>query len=75
MSDHAAYIREMIKQGTILAAGPVQEGEGSWGMGVAETETGGVLESLCKNDPVILAKLGFRWDILPMGSLLHKDAV
>ncbi|MEM7493829.1 MAG: YciI family protein [Pseudomonadota bacterium] len=75
MADHATYMRELIKQGVVLVAGPVREGEGSWGVGIAQSETQATLQSLCENDPVILAQLGFQWELSPMGSLLRKEAV
>ena len=75
MADHAEYISDLIKQNIVLAAGPVHQGEGSWGVGIARSETEDTLRALCENDPVILAKLGFHWRLFPMGSLLHKDGV
>ncbi|MEL8056531.1 MAG: YciI family protein [Pseudomonadota bacterium] len=75
MADHAEYMRDLVKQNIVLAAGPVRQGEGSWGVGIAQSETEDTLRALCENDPVVLAKLGFQWELFPMGSLLHKDEV
>ena len=73
MSRHADYIRDLIEREIVIVAGPVKEGEGSWGLGVAQGATEEELEEIFSNDPVVLAGLGFRWTIFPMGSLLFKE--
>lgn len=70
MDRHSDYIRHLIDIGAVFAAGPVMDPEGTWGVAIAEAEDEAAARGLCDADPVIRAGLGFRWDILPMASLL-----
>ena len=70
MGRHADYIRHHIDAGTIYAAGPVMDPAGTWGVAIVEVPDDEALASLCGGDPVIRAGLGFRWEVLPMASLL-----
>ena len=74
MSQHANYIRGLISEDKIICAGPVMDPEASWGAAVAEAETLEDVLEIGRQDPVVLAGLGFRWDAWPMGSLLKKEA-
>ncbi len=70
MERHSDYIRHLIDTGVVFAAGPVMDPEGTWGVAIAEADDEVDARRLCADDPVIRAGLGFRWDILPMASLL-----
>lgn len=70
MGRHADYIRHQIDLGIVFAAGPVMDPAGTWGVAIVEAEDDAALRKLCDDDPVIRAGLGFRWDVLPMASLL-----
>jgi hypothetical protein len=71
MTRHAAYWSGHAEAGTVIAFGPVMDPKGSWGMAVVETEPE-TAKSLTAADPVILAELGFSYDILPMPSLVLR---
>ncbi|MEZ6002186.1 YciI family protein [Hyphomonas sp.] len=70
MDRHSDYIRHLIDTGSVFAAGPVMDPDGTWGVAIAEADDEADARVLCDHDPVIRAGLGFRWDILPMASLL-----
>jgi uncharacterized protein YciI len=70
MDRHSDYIRHLVDTGVVFAAGPVMDPEGTWGVAIAEADDEAEARRLCADDPVIRAGLGFRWDILPMASLL-----
>lgn len=70
MDQHSDYIRHLIDTASVFAAGPVLDPDGTWGVAIAEAHDEAAARSLCDSDPVIRADLGFRWDILPMASLL-----
>ena len=59
--------------GTAIAVGPVFEGEGAWGMAVVEVGDAEAARSLADADPVILADIGFRFDIAPMPTLILRS--
>ena len=73
MGRHADYIRKLIRSGKILAAGPVMEAGGSWGLALADVADAGEAVRLGQGDPVVQAGLGFRWDVHPMPSLLLPE--
>jgi uncharacterized protein YciI len=70
MGRHADYLRHHVDAGTVFAAGPVIDPAGAWGVAIVEVEDDAALAALCDGDPVIRAALGFRWEALPMASLL-----
>lgn len=70
MGRHADYIRHHIDEGTVFAAGPVMDPAGTWSVAIVEVENDEALDRLCNEDPVIRTGLGFRWEVLPMASLL-----
>ena len=73
MDRHADYWREKAAAGTAIAVGPVFEGEGAWGMAVVEVGDAEAARSLADADPVILADIGFRFDIAPMPTLILRS--
>ena len=70
MGRHADYIRHLIDLGTVYAAGPVMDPAGTWGVAIVEAHDDAAVQQMCADDPVIRAGLGFRWEVLPMASLL-----
>ncbi|MCD2182394.1 YciI family protein [Rhizobium sp. GN54] len=73
MDRHADYWRERATAGTAIAAGPVFEGEGAWGMALVEVENADAALLLADADPVILADIGFRYDIAPVPTLILRS--
>lgn len=73
MSAHGAFIRDLIKNGSAHAAGPVMDPSGTWGFALAEAGDIDAARAMFDRDPVILADLGFDWQAFPMGSLLLPE--
>lgn len=71
MSRHATYWTGHCEAGTVIAFGPVADPKGAWGMAVAETDAD-TAAALTSADPVIVAGLGFSYDIMPMPSLVLR---
>lgn len=74
MGRHAAYIRSLIGEGKILAAGPVSEPSCTWGFALANAPDGDEAARWGAADPVVEAGLGFRWEVHPILSLLRPEA-
>ena len=65
MLQHVSYIRTFYDTGRVLAYGPVQASEGSYGFAVLEMPDAAAAEAFATNDPTILAGLN-RYEIAPM---------
>jgi uncharacterized protein YciI len=66
MQRHAAYWRACMEKGGLVAFGPVDDPAGRYGMLVLEVEDEAAARSLLDHDPVVEAKLGFRFEMHPM---------
>jgi uncharacterized protein YciI len=72
MREHAAYWRAKMEEGTVLGFGPVAHPEGTYGIGVIETEDEAAARRFMEGDPAIRANLGLRYEVNPMPQgLLH----
>lgn len=72
MKRHAEYWHRNALAGSAIIVGPVFEGEGAWGMAVVEVEDQAAAQSLADGDPIITSGFGFRFDILPMPSIILR---
>jgi uncharacterized protein YciI len=72
MKRHAEYWREKALGGSAIAVGPVFEGEGAFGMAIVEVEDQAAARVLADSDPIITSGFGFRFDILPMPSIILR---
>ncbi len=72
MGEHAAFLREHAAKGTVVAAGPVGDPKGAFGMGVVEVASEAEVSALTETDPVIQSGLGFRYEVLPMMSAITR---
>ncbi|MBB3915766.1 YciI family protein [Rhizobium fabae] len=72
MKRHAEYWQRNAFAGSAITVGPVFEGEGAWGMAVVEVEDQAAAQALADSDPIITSGLGFRFDILPMPSIISR---
>jgi len=72
MKRHAEYWHRNALAGSAIIVGPVFEGEGAWGMAVVEVEDQAAAEALADGDPIITSGFGFRFDILPMPSIILR---
>jgi uncharacterized protein YciI len=66
MQRHAAYWRSCMEKGGVVAFGPVADPAGTYGMLILEVEDEAAAQSLVQADPVIVAKIGFRFEMHPM---------
>jgi uncharacterized protein YciI len=66
MAEHAAYWREWMSKGNIVAFGPVMDGSGAYGIGIVQFDDEAGVRSFADNDPTIKARVGFRMEVQPM---------
>ncbi|HLM45438.1 MAG TPA: YciI family protein [Myxococcaceae bacterium] len=71
MGAHGAFLHGQLTAGTLVAAGPVLDPAGPFGMAVFEAESVDELRRLLERDP---AKAVGRHDIIPMGPTLARPA-
>lgn len=70
MERHAAWWQGLADAGQAVAAGPVLDPEGVWGLAIVLADGEAAALRLAEDDPVIAAGLGFRYTALPMGGLI-----
>jgi hypothetical protein len=75
MQRHAAYWRQNAGTGMAIAVGPVFEKQGAWGMAIIEVADVETANAAGDADPVILAGLGFRYEVSPIPSLILRQVV
>jgi hypothetical protein len=66
MQEHAAYWKSLVDQGKALTFGFVADPSGPHGMGILEVADDAEAQHLTDNDPTILSRRGFFFDIHPM---------
>lgn len=74
MQEHSAYWSDLMKQGGVVAVGPVADPKGSYGVGIVRLEDGSDPTALGTNDPAIQAEIGFTFEIHPMPRLLLPES-
>ncbi|MGO4438006.1 YciI family protein [Rhizobium sp. RAF56] len=74
MQRHAAYWRRNADTGMAIAVGPVFDPRGAWGMAVIEAADPAAAKVIADADPVVLAGLGFRYEISPIPSLILRPS-
>ncbi|MDP9810614.1 uncharacterized protein YciI [Rhizobium tibeticum] len=72
MKHHVAYWHRNAEDGSAIAVGPVFEGEGAWGMALVSAQDQQAAQALADADPIIQSGHGFRFDILPMPSIILR---
>lgn len=65
MQSHAAYWRDLLDKGTVLAFGPVLDTKGPFGVCLGKVADEAEARGLAANDPVIKADRGFVFEIFP----------
>jgi uncharacterized protein YciI len=73
MQRHAAYWRQNAETGMAIAVGPVFEKQGAWGMAIIEVADVETANAVGDADPVILAGLGFSFEVSPIPSLILRQ--
>lgn len=66
MQRHVAYWRACMEKGGVVAFGPVDEPAGRYGMLILEVDDEHEARARLDADPVIQAKIGFRFEMHPM---------
>jgi uncharacterized protein YciI len=72
MKRHAEYWHQDVLAGSAIAVGPVFEGEGAFGIAVVEVADQAAAQALADADPIITSGFGFRFDVLPMPSVILR---
>ncbi len=70
MAEHAAYWHELSGKGKAIIFGPVADPKGVWGVVILEVEDEAEGQYLTAHDPAITAKIGARFEILPMPKIV-----
>ena len=66
MANHAAYWRDLMDKGHVVAFGPVADGTGAYGIGIVQFEDETAVRFFADNDPTIKANVGFKFEVQPM---------
>lgn len=70
MQAHVAHWQPWVKQGAVIALGPVADSAGAYGLGVIRGLADTELQDLQAGDPIILSGRGFRYETSPMLRLM-----
>ncbi|TPL00197.1 MULTISPECIES: YciI family protein [unclassified Mesorhizobium] len=70
MGRHADYLREKLREGVMIMAGPVADPAGPWGLLILRAGSEAEARPVTDGDPVSRSGLGFRYEILPMLSVI-----
>ncbi|TCL72754.1 YciI family protein [Rhizobium sp. BK251] len=74
MKRHVEYWHQKALSGSAIAVGPVFEAQGAWGVAIVEVEDQAEAQALSDGDPIIASGFGFRFDILPMPSIILRPS-
>ena len=66
MQDHARYWTAGLEKGHVVVFGLVGDPGGAYGIGIAEFADEAAVTAFTAQDPVVRARAGFRYEILPM---------
>jgi uncharacterized protein YciI len=66
MQEHAAYWKEWMGRGHVVAFGVVGDPAGVFGMGVVEFDSEDDARAFTDGDPTVRSGQGFRFEVLPM---------
>lgn len=69
MGAHVAYMQELLQNGSLVAAGPVFDPSGSFGMGIFEVNSIDEVQAILGKDPA--ATVG-RFEVAPMGPSTYR---
>ena len=72
MKEHGAYWARKLAEGVAVAFGPVLDPPGAWGLGLIRVADEAAARAYTLEDPVIRAGRGFRYEFLPMLSLVSR---
>jgi len=66
MAQHGAYLSGLAQDGVAILFGPVDDPKGAWGLAVFRVADEAAVRAITERDPVIVARQGFSYEILPM---------
>ncbi|RWX63230.1 ATPase [Mesorhizobium sp. M4B.F.Ca.ET.089.01.1.1] len=70
MGRHADYLRTQLREGRMMIAGPVADPTGPWGLCILRVGTEAEARAVTDADPVVRSGRGFRYEVLPMMSVI-----
>jgi hypothetical protein len=73
MGAHGQYWRAKQADGKMVVFGPVLDPKGVWGLGVMRVRDEAEALALQADDPVIVAKRGFSYELLPMMAAVVEE--
>lgn len=73
MERHARWWQALADAGEAVAAGPVLDPAGVWGLAILIADDEAAALRRVEDDPVIAARLGFRYSATAMGGLLRRS--
>jgi uncharacterized protein YciI len=73
MREHAAYWRGLMKEGLVVAFGPVADPKGPYGVAIIRLQDGSDANTLGANDPAVKAHAGFGFEVHPMPSVVLPE--
>lgn len=73
MNEHVAYWAGHMKEGRVVALGPVADPRGTYGICIIRLQDNEDPKALCAGDPVVAAQVGFGFEVHPMPHLLTPE--
>lgn len=75
MAEHSAYWKALMKQGMVVAFGPVADPKGPYGVAIVQLPDGTLADAqaLAADDPVVKGGIGFRVEVHPMMNLVVPE--
>lgn len=71
MGAHAGFLQSQLAAGALVAAGPVMDPAGPFGMAIFEAESMEAVHRLLEKDP---ARAIGRYEVMPMGPAMVRSA-
>jgi len=68
MTEHRAFLNDLLQKGVVVAHGPVDDPAGGWGLSLYQVEDGQDVRAMAQEDPMVRSG-GARYEILPMRHL------
>jgi uncharacterized protein YciI len=75
MARHVQYWTNVLRTGKAVAFGPVADPSGTYGIAIIEAEDDSSAKVLVSEDPVLLADIGFKAELLQMPRLIARPFV
>jgi uncharacterized protein YciI len=73
MKAHGEYLQSLCELGSVICHGPVDDPRGGWGLSIFSADREDNVRSLTDSDPIIIADIGARYEILPMKQLRMRE--